>query len=135
MPQTPHETPKTESRQAGRSGDDWNQEVVPRLPAQFEQEAKRLKAFERSRQIGSASDLLRGLLANVYTVHSFEHLALWRVLIGLGDVCANDWRKRLRQSGDWLSWLLGELLAASNAVSPGGCAVACGGSCSSMARM
>ncbi len=54
MPQTPHETPKTESRQAGRSGDDWNQEVVPRLPAQFEQEAKRLKAFERSRQIGSA---------------------------------------------------------------------------------
>ncbi|MBV9229580.1 MAG: transposase [Chloroflexi bacterium] len=98
--------------------EDWQQEILPRLPEQLPEQAKALKAFERSRQIGSASALLRGLLAYVYTVNSFGHLAIWSVLIGLGNVSANDWRKRLRKSYAWLCWLLGELLAASNALSP-----------------
>ncbi len=63
----------------------------------MEDQAKALGAFERSRQIGSASDLLRGVLAYVYTVHSFEYLSIWSVLLGLAEVSANDWCKRLRQ--------------------------------------
>src|SRR5439155_24894717 len=60
--------------------------------------------FERERSIGSATDLLRGLLAYVYTAHSFQHLSMWSVLIGLADVSANAWRKRLRKAGPWLDW-------------------------------
>jgi hypothetical protein len=51
-------------------------------------------------------------------VHSFEHLSVWSVLIGVADISANDWRKRRRQASDWLTWLFQELLAASSAVSP-----------------
>ncbi len=76
--------------------EDGAREVVTRLPDNVQQQAKALKAFERRRQFGSATDLLRGLLAYVYTVHSFEHLSIWSVLVGVADVSANDWRKRLQ---------------------------------------
>ncbi len=98
--------------------DDWSREVVSRLPASVQQQAVVLKAFERSRQIRCATDLLRGLLAYVYTVHSFQHLSIWSVLVGVADVSANDWRKRLQRASAWLSWLLQEVLAASSVVSP-----------------
>jgi hypothetical protein len=93
--------------------DEWTREVLPRLPKDASEQARKLKAFERSREIGSATDLLRGLLAYVYTVHSFAHLSMWSLLVGVGDVSANDWRKRLRKASDWLSWLLQETLASS----------------------
>jgi hypothetical protein len=64
----------------------------------------KLKAFERKRSIGSATDLLRGLLAYVYTAHSFQHLSMWSVLLGVADVSANDWRKRLQKASAWLDW-------------------------------
>jgi hypothetical protein len=102
----------------GSSADEWTREVVPRLPSSVEEQAKALGAFERSRQIRCATDLLRGVLAYVYTVHSFQHLSIWSVLVGLADVSANDWRKRLRQASAWLSWLLQEVLATSRQVSP-----------------
>ena len=74
--------------------EEWTREVVPRLPAHLEHHAKEFKAFERRRKVGGASDLLRGLLAYVYAVHSFKHLSIWSVLVGVADVSANDWRKR-----------------------------------------
>jgi len=111
-------TTPTLAQAAADQQDDWNREVVARLPENLQQQARVLKAFERSRQIRSASDLLRGLLAYVYTVHSFEHLSMWSVLLGMADVSANAWRKRLQGASAWLSWLLQEVLAASSAVSP-----------------
>lgn len=119
MPHTTHDTTTPEPLQAvDPATDEWTKEVIPRLPSAMEDQAKALKAFERSRQIRSASDLLRGVLAYVFTVHSFVHLSIWSVLVGLADVSANDWRKRLRQAGPWLTWLLQEVLAASSQVSP-----------------
>ncbi len=107
MPHRTHDTTTPEPLQAvDLATDEWTKEVVPRLPSAMEDQAKALKAFERSRQIRSASDLLRGVLAYVFTVHSFAHLSIWSVLLGLADVSANDWRKRLRQAGPWLTWLL-----------------------------
>jgi len=88
------------------------------LPEQFDQRAKDLKAFERSREINCAGDLLRGVLAYVFTVHSFTHLAMWSVLIGLADVSANDWRKRLRKACAWGQWLLEQLLCSEAALAP-----------------
>ena len=106
MSDSNHDMTKPQRLQADQPTDDWTTEVVVRLPETLEQQARELKAFERSRQIRSATDLLRGLLAYVYTTHSFAHLSMWSVLIGLADVSANDWRKRLRQASPWLTWLL-----------------------------
>jgi len=43
---------------------------------------------------------------------------MWSLLIGLADVSANDWRKRLQKASSWLDWLLQEVLASAGAVSP-----------------
>jgi len=119
MPHRTHDTTTSELVQAAACpAGDWTREVVTRLPDTVQYQARKLKAFERSRQIRCATDLLRGLLAYVYTAHSFEHLSMWSVLLGVADVSANDWRKRLQGASAWLSWLLQEVLAASSAVSP-----------------
>jgi hypothetical protein len=112
-----HDTQIPSPRQVLTQADDWEREIVPRLPRGWSEQAKNLKAFQRSREIGGASDLLRGLLVYVYTVHSFQRLSLWSVLLGLADVSANDWRKRLRQASDWLTWLLHEVLATCTPLS------------------
>jgi hypothetical protein len=119
MPYVTHDTTTTTLAQAETcQQDDWNREVVPRLPASVQQQAMALKAFERSRQIRCATDLLRGVLAYVYTVHSFQHLSMWSLLLGVADVSATNWRKRLQRASAWLSWLLQEVLAVSSSVSP-----------------
>ena len=118
MPDQKYHTKADENRQEIGDQDDWAKEIVPRLPVDLEEQAKKLKAFERSREISSATDLLRGLLAYVYTAHSFQQLSMWSLLIGLADVSANDWRKRLQKASAWLDWLLQEVLANAGVLSP-----------------
>lgn len=97
---------------------DWEQEVLPRLPAGWQEQAERLHAFCRKREIRRAADLLRGILAYVLCVGSFRQLGCWSVLIGLADISEAAWRKRLRRAGAWLAWLVRELLAISACTSP-----------------
>src|SRR5215472_14090552 len=118
MPYQKHDTIVEEKGQEIGNQDDWAKEVVPRLPIQLEEQARKFKAIEREREISGASDLLRGLLAYVYVAHSFAHLGMLSVLIGLADISANAWRKRLQKASAWLDWLLQELLASAGAVSP-----------------
>src|SRR5438046_7429503 len=118
MPKHSHDTTREQASQASQSEDDWSKQILPQLPANLQEQARKLKAFERSRKISSASDLLRGLLAYVYTAHSFQHLSMWSVLLGVADVSANDWRKRLQKASVWLDWLLQEVLAISSFFSP-----------------
>lgn len=70
MPKPLYHTTREQDWQASQSEDDWSKQVLPQLPANLQEQANKLKAFERSRKISSASDLLRGLLASVYTAHS-----------------------------------------------------------------
>ena len=118
MPYQKHHMTREAYEQTVGDQDDWSKQVLPRLPANLEEQAMKLKAVERSRKISRASDLLRGLLAYVYTAHSFEHVSIWSVLLGVADVSANNWRKRLQKASQWLEWLLQEVLASSSAVSP-----------------
>ena len=106
MPYQQHHTTTEDISQGSGSQDDWSKEIIPRLPANLAEQARKLKAFERSRKIVCATALLRGLLAYVYLAHSFQHLSIWSVLLGVADVSANDWRKRLQKASPWLDWLL-----------------------------
>ena len=106
MPDQQHHTTTENLSQGSGSQDEWSKEILPRLPAHLEEQAMQLKAFERSRKIVCATDLLRGLLAYVNTAHSFAHLSIWSVLLGVADVSANDWGRRLQKAGPWLDWLL-----------------------------
>lgn len=118
MPDQKYHTKTDEKVQEIGKQDDWAKEIVARLPANLEEQAKKFKAFERCREISKASDVLRGLLAYVYVAHSFQHLSMWSVLIGLADVSANAWRKRLQKASLWLDWLLQEVLAMAEPLSP-----------------
>jgi Transposase DDE domain len=118
MPSQKHSTLHTQRSQEPEPQDEWTQGVIARLPADLETQARTLKAFVRSRKLRSASDLLRGLFAYVYTTHSFAEVGMWSVLIGLADLSDTAWRKRLQHASAWLEWLLQELLAMTTCLSP-----------------
>jgi len=106
------DTPQIEQmQQATLESDLWNTEVVPRLPRELASQACSLKAFVRVREVKSASDLLRALLAYVLCAPSFQRVGAWAVLIGLAELSDSAWSKRLLKASAWLLWLLGELLA------------------------
>ena len=89
---------------------EWEEQVLKHLPRDAEEQAFRLRAFVRSREIKSVGDLLRGLLAYVLCVQSFRQLGSWAVLLGIGNISDTAWRKRLKQASAWLLWLLSALL-------------------------
>lgn len=120
MPTTLYDTTEPQllqPQQVSQSQQDW-EDLLERLPKGWQAQARRLKAFRRTRELPHPAALLRGLLAYVLCVTSFRHLGCWSLLIGLADISDSAWRKRLRQSGDWLSWLVRELLAVAAGTSP-----------------
>jgi hypothetical protein len=90
---------------------EWEEQVLTRLPAKTEEQAFLLGAFVRCRELKSVRNLLRALLAYVLCVSSFRQLGSWAVLLGIANISDTAWRKRLKQANAWLLWLLGALLA------------------------
>ncbi|HTK08218.1 MAG TPA: transposase [Ktedonobacteraceae bacterium] len=100
------------------SRDEWEQEVLSRLPAGWEEQAYHLEAFQRARELEGPQALLRGLLAYQLGEYSFRQLAIWSVLAGVAEITEGAWRKAMRRAGPWLEWLLSSTLALHTAQSP-----------------
>jgi hypothetical protein len=107
-----HHTPEANQEQAVAPINHlWETEVVPRLPAELEEQARKHKAYQRQRQVANASDLLRAILGYVLGGLSTRQWGAWAVIIGLADISDRAWSKRLQKSGAWLLWVFGELTA------------------------
>ena len=114
MPQQQHTLPALDEQLQVVINQGWEHEVLPQLPADYEQQAQCLGAFVRQRQIKRVADLLRARLSYVLCAPSFRQLGSWALLIGLANLSDVAWRSRLRQARAWLLWLLCELLAVTS---------------------
>ncbi len=93
---------------------DW-QDIVRRLggAAAIEVSARNTRAFLRARVLESAVDLLRMILAYCLGHQGLRATTAWAASIGLVDVSNVALLYRLRQSGDWLTYLIGQVLSSS----------------------
>lgn len=112
MPSQSYDTSCPSSTQGcSDSLDLWTSEVLPLLPADLEQQARILGAFQRRRAIADASSLLRAVLASVLVATSLRHLACWAVAADIAAISSPAWHKRIQNCRAWLLWLLAEILA------------------------
>lgn len=113
MAQTYHKTSPDNEQEQILNDYLWETEVLPRLPADLAEQAVHHQAFQRKRGLESAADLLRGLLGYVLGGFSTRQWGAWATIIGLANISAQAWTKRLPQSGPWLAWLWHELVGFS----------------------
>jgi hypothetical protein len=91
---------------------DWSS-VVKRLggASSLDATARATKAFLRPREIRCAVDLLRLILAYCLGDRGLRATAAWAAAVELTDVSNPAILYRLRQCGDWLTLLIGQLLS------------------------
>jgi hypothetical protein len=94
--------------------DDWR-ELIGRLGGMeaIEASARETKAFLRPREITSAVDLLRLVLAYCMGASGLRSTAAWAASVGLADMTNVAVLYRLRQCGDWLAVLIGRVIGSA----------------------
>ena len=93
---------------------DWEYLVEKLGGAEFlELSARETGAFRQGRVVKNAVMLLRLLLAYCLGDHGFRSTATWAASMGLVNISAPGLLYRLRQSGDWLSFLVDQMLCAA----------------------
>lgn len=90
---------------------EW-EEVVESIPVDLEKSARESGALIRRREIKSASDLLRLVLAYSLCDWSLRLVGAWGVVIGLGKLSDVAVMKRLKKAVPWLRVLISALLEA-----------------------
>src|ERR1700681_4745674 len=93
---------------------DWDQ-IVQWLggAAALERSARETRAFLQAREVKSAIDLLRLILAYCLGERGFRSTAAWADSMGLVDISAPALLYRLRRCGDWLSFLIDQVLRSA----------------------
>jgi hypothetical protein len=91
--------------------DDWSH-AVEQLggAASLARTARASGAFQRTRQVRDAVDLLRLILAYCLGTGGLRATAAWAASSGLADLSNPALLKRLRKCGDWLNVLIGHCL-------------------------
>src|SRR5258708_58310 len=92
--------------------EDWKHVVVRLGGAErLHVTARETKAFLRPREITNAVDLLRLILAYCLGEWGLRSTGAWATSVGLVDISSVALLYRLRQCGDWLALLVGQVLA------------------------
>src|ERR1700709_536985 len=101
--------------------EDWTN-VVARLGGAgvLNATARETKAFLRPREITNAVDFLRLILAYCLGERGLRLTAAWATSVGLVDISNVALLYRLRQCGDWLAMLVGQVLADAAPKASGG---------------
>jgi hypothetical protein len=84
---------------------EWEQ-VIRILPADLEETAQAEQALRRRREVRSAQDLLRLVLAYALCDWSLRLVGAWATVMGMGSLSAVAVRKRLQRARKWLGTLV-----------------------------
>jgi len=87
-----------------RGKDEWKA-ILHFLPEGWEEQAKELGAFVRTRRISSPQDLLKILLVHIAEGHSLRTTAAIARGLKIADISDVAIMKRLSASYDWLKWM------------------------------
>ena len=82
----------------------WNNKILPHLPQQIEEIAKRTGAMQRKRGISSSVDLLKMLFLYASSNFSFRILAVAACALGISVISDTAWRKHFFQSCAFSAW-------------------------------
>lgn len=90
-------------------GEKWS-EVLSMLPADLEASARACGAVQRLRNVPSAGNLLRMMLAYALSDFSLKDISAWARADGIAAMSSQALHYRLRNGEKWLEYLLGQLL-------------------------
>lgn len=89
----------------------WDNKILPHLPQQMDDLARRTGAFQRKRGVCSAMGLLKILFLYASSRLSFRILAIAACALGLSAISGTAWRKRFSKAAPFLREILHSLLS------------------------
>ena len=90
----------------------WEQEILPHLPKNLENLAKKSGSFQRKRGISSAVDFLKILFLYAVSDISFRLLAAAACGLGISEISDTAWRKKCTKAVPFLHEMLHETLSS-----------------------
>ena len=92
--------------------ENWDNKILPHLPQQMDEMAKRTGALHRKRGVCSSIGLLRILFLYACSDFSFRILAAAACALGISVISDTAWRKRFSKAAPFLREILHSLLSA-----------------------
>lgn len=90
----------------------WNKKILPLLPENLDELAKKNGAIQRKRGIRSAADLLKILFLYACSKLSFRILACAACALEISDISDTAWRKHFSGAAPFLHEILHEMLSS-----------------------
>ena len=90
----------------------WDNKILPYLPQQMDEMAKRTGAMQRKRGVCSCVDLLRMLFLYASSNFSFRILAAAACALGVSTISDTAWRKHFSKASPFLREMLHSLLSS-----------------------
>lgn len=90
----------------------WNKKILPNLPKNLDELAKKTGVVQRKRGIRSASDLLKILFLYACSNFSFRILACAACALGISGISDTAWRKHFSAAATLLREILHDILSS-----------------------
>lgn len=90
----------------------WDNKILPHLPKQMDEMAKRTGSLQRKRGVCSSVDLLKMLFLYACSNFSFRILAVAACALGISSISDTAWRKRFSKAAPFLHEILHSLLSS-----------------------